>query len=507
MTAAPSPPRLRIRRLSLDTGRENIAVISRRSQALEPELFRHFNRFELRCGRKVLIATVIVTDDDALVGPDDIGLAEPAFRRFGKPAGAMVSVTPAAAPESLDVVRRKIQGRTLTATEIEGIIDDIAHYRYSDMEIAAFLVGSASFISTEELLALVDAMARAGTRLTWDAPLVVDKHCIGGVPGNRVSMVLVPIVAAHGLAIPKTSSRAITSPAGTADTMEVLARVDLNVDEMREVVAACNGCLIWGGHVNLSPADDILISVERPLGIDTREQMVASIMSKKLAAGAKHLLVDIPVGPSAKVTSAIEAMRLRKLFEFVADHFGVSLEVVVTDGSQPVGRGIGPLLEVEDVMSVLANRQDAPADLREKSLRLAGLLLENDPYLRGGGGYARAKELLESGAALKQMEKIIAAQGSAPARAELGPLKADIPAPCAGVVKGVDCLRLNRIARTAGAPVDKGAGVKILKKIGDPVEAGEPLYRLYAADHAEFDLALAAAKADDGYSLRCGEGE
>ncbi len=244
MTAAPqSPPHLRIRRLSLDTGRENVAVISRRSQALEPELFRHFNRFELRRGTKVLLASVIVTDDDALVAPDDIGLAEPAFRRFAEPPGALVSVTPAIPPESLDAVRRKIQGRTLTARDIEAIIGDIAHYRYSDMEIAAFLVGSASFISSEELLALVGAMERAGTRLTWDAQLVVDKHCIGGVPGNRVSMILVPIVAAHGLTVPKTSSRAITSPAGTADTMEVLARVDLDMHEMREVVAACNGCL------------------------------------------------------------------------------------------------------------------------------------------------------------------------------------------------------------------------------------------------------------------------
>ncbi len=168
-------------------------------------------------------------------------------------------------------------------------------------------------------------------------------------------MIVVPIVAAHGLTIPKTSSRAITSPAGTADTMEVLARVDLSVDEMKEVVRACHGCLVWGGHVNLSPADDILISVERPLSLDTREQMVASIMSKKLAAGSTHLLIDLPVGPAAKLTTAMEAMRLRKLFEFVGDHFGIAVEVITTDGRQPIGNGIGPVLEAQDVMAVLAN--------------------------------------------------------------------------------------------------------------------------------------------------------
>src|SRR6478609_8893220 len=406
-----SRPPLKVRRVNLDTGRENVVIISRHSSALRPEIFRGFSRVELRRDSKEVLATLLITDDDALVGPDEIGLSEPAFRRFAEPVGCLVTVSPAVSPESLDAVRAKIQGQTLKAAEIEAIIGDLTHYRYSDMEIAAFLIGSASFMTSGEQLALVQAMARAGTQLKWPNPIVVDKHCIGGIPGNRTSMIVVPIVAAHGLTIPKTSSRAITSPAGTADTMEVLARVDVGIEEMREVVAACCGCLVWGGHVNLSPADDILISVERPLGVDTREQMVASIMSKKLAAGSTHLLLDLPVGPAAKVTNVTEAMRLRKLFEFVGGHFGISVEVVTTDGRQPIGNGIGPVLEAQDVMAVLSNDPSAPRDLREKSLRLAAHLLEYDPGLRGGAGYARARELLESGAALKQMQKIIDAQG------------------------------------------------------------------------------------------------
>jgi thymidine phosphorylase len=344
-------------------------------------------------------------------------------------------------------------------------------------------------------------MAQAGTQLKWDRPIVVDKHCIGGIPGNRTSMIVVPIVAAHGLTIPKTSSRAITSPAGTADTMEVLARVDLSVEEMKQVVTACHGCLVWGGHVNLSPADDIFISVERPLSIDTREQMVASIMSKKMAAGSTHLLIDLPIGPAAKLTTAMEAMRLRKLFEFVGDHFGIAVEVVTTDGRQPIGNGIGPVLEAQDVMAVLANDPAAPGDLREKSLRLAAHLLEYDPDLHGGTGYARARELLDSGAALKQMHKIIEAQGPSICRTDLGTLTVDIAASSDGVVSAIDCLRLNRLARTAGAPIDKGAGIKIFKKIGDRVEQGEPLYRIYALDDSEFDLAVAATKLNTGYVI------
>jgi thymidine phosphorylase len=494
-------PQLRIRRVNLDTGRENVAVISRRSSALRPDVFRGFSRVELRRNSKVILATLLITDDDSFAGPDDLGLAEPALRRFGEPVGSLVTVTPAVSPASLDAVRAKIGGRTLSPPEISAIIDDLAHYRYSDMEIAAFLVSSASFMTSDELLALTQAMAQAGTQLKWNRPIVVDKHCIGGIPGNRTSMIVVPIIAAHGLLIPKTSSRAITSPAGTADTMEVLARVDLGIDEMREVVTACNGCLVWGGHVNLSPADDILISVERPLGIDTREQMVASIVSKKLAAGSTHLLIDLPVGPAAKLTNATEAMRLRKLFEFVGGHFGIFIEVVTTDGRQPIGNGIGPVLEAQDVMAVLSNDPAAPRDLREKSLRLAAHLLDYDPQLRGGTSYARARGLLDSGAALKQMQKIIDAQGPSGCRTDLGLLNIDVPAPRDGVVNSIDCLRLNQLARTAGAPLDKGAGIKIFKKIGDRVEKGEPLYRIFAFDQSEYDLAVAAAKINQGYNI------
>jgi thymidine phosphorylase len=494
-------PQLEICSVNLDTGRENVVVISRRSKALRPEIFRGFSRVELRRDSKVMLATLLITDDDDLVGPHEIGLSEPALRRFAEPAGSRVAVTPAAPPESLEAVRSKIRGQTLGDREITAIINDLTHYRYSDMEIAAFLIGSASFMTSDELLALTGAMAQAGTQLKWRQPIVVDKHCIGGIPGNRTSMIVVPIVAAHGLPIPKTSSRAITSPAGTADTMEVLARVNVGADEMKAIVASCSGCLVWGGHVNLSPADDILISVERPLSLDTREQMVASIMSKKIAAGSTHLLVDIPVGPTSKIVNATEAMRLRKLFEFVGDRFGLAVEVITTDGRQPIGNGIGPTLEAHDVMAVLGNEPTAPKDLREKSLQLAARLLEYDPKLRGGSGYARARELLESGAALKQMRRIIEAQGPSDCRTELGKLTHDVPSGHDGTITSIDCLQMNRLARTAGAPLDKGAGIRLFKKIGDRVEAGEPLYRIYAFDPSGYDLAFASSKLSTGYTI------
>jgi len=259
------------RPVSIDTGRESVVFLSRTCTQFRPEEFQALNKINVQFDGGQILASLMVTDDPAIVSADELGLSQQAFRRLGCRVGTPLTIAPAAPPRSLDHVRAKIRGHTLSREDIERIIQDIVHYRYSDVEIAAFIVSSAGFMTTDEMLSLTLAMAGAGNVLTWDNQIVVDKHCIGGIPGNRTSMIVVPIVAAHGLCMPKTSSRAITSPAGTADTMEVLADVNLSTQQMREVVTACGGCLIWGGHVNLSPADDILISVERPLAIDTRE--------------------------------------------------------------------------------------------------------------------------------------------------------------------------------------------------------------------------------------------
>ena len=494
---------LTVRPLAIDTFRENTLLLSRDCRALRPERLAGVRKVEIRAGGRTLLAAVVICDDPALVGPLEAGLTQPAFRRLGVAAGTPVHVAPAPPPAGAAALRAKIGGATLTDAQIGDVIHDLAEHRWSDMEISAFLVACASFMTPEETLALTRAMAGAGRRLSWNRALVADKHCIGGVPGNRTSLIVAPVAAAHGLLTPKTSSRAITSPAGTADTMEVLARVDLDEDEMRSVVERCGGCIVWGGRVNLSPVDDVLISVERPLSLDTPEQMVASILSKKLAAGSTHLLLDLPVGPGAKMRDPEAARHLRKLFEFVADRVGLRVEVVETDGSQPVGRGVGPALEARDVMAVLRGEAGAPADLAEKSVRLAGRLIELDPEVPGGAGAARARELIASGAALRKLEAIAEAQGPSPLAGGMTPGSrvCEIPAARDGTVTGVDCLRIARIARLAGAPTDPGAGLDLLKRRGERVRKGEPLYRLHAEDPADFALACETAGEDPGFVL------
>jgi len=498
---------LSLRRIGIDTYRENIAFLRRDCASYQAEEFRVLNRIEVFAadgsGRRIR-ATLNFVDPGQIMEQNELGLSDAAFRQLGLPEGAMVAIEAAAPPASHEALRSKILGRTLKDSELHAIVSDMVANRYSKMEIAAFVAASANAFTHEEVLGLTRAMIDTGTTLRWEGRpgrMVVDKHSIGGIPGNRTSMIVVPIVAAHGLIMPKTSSRAITSPAGTADTMEVLARVELDMEAMRAVVEREGGCLTWGGHVNLSPADDLFITVERPLSIDSREQMVASILSKKAAAGVTHLLLDIPVGPSAKVRSGEDATRLRKLFEFVADAIGLRIEILMSDGRQPIGRGIGPVLEARDVMAVLRNEAGAPADLRDKALLLAGHLLDFDPALRGGEGLARAREILFSGQALAKFEAIVERQGRAMEPPPLGALVYEVKAREAGMVQSIDCFRLARIARLAGAPVAKGAGIDLLKKCGEKIQTGEALYRIHASLHTDLAFARAQADAATGYRI------
>lgn len=488
--------------MAIDTYRENVAYMHRQCELYRAEGFQALAKIEISADRRRILAVLNVVDDESLVACGELGLSEEAFATLGLESGAAVRVSHAERPASMDAVRRKVDGERLSAEEFMAIATDIAARRYAKMEIAAFLVASGQTgLDRDEVMNLTRAMVAQGERLSWHGDLVADKHCIGGIPGNRTSMLVVPIVAAHGMLIPKTSSRAITSPAGTADTMEVLAQVELSPERLHEVVRRERGALIWGGTANLAPVDDMLISVERPLGVDYPGQMVASILSKKIAAGSTHLIIDIPVGATAKVRHMADALALRKLFEYVAGRLGLFVQVVITDGRQPVGRGIGPVLEARDVMQVLQNDPAAPSDLRQKALRLAGRVLEFDPDVRGGDGFDIARDILDSGRALAKMQDIIDAQGRQSERFEPAPLTLEVAAEHKGTVTAIDNLQMARIARLAGAPMDKGAGVDLLKKLGEAVQKGDPLYRVHAKFPADFRFASALVESDSGYRV------
>lgn len=497
-----NPQTLRLRRVAIDTYHENVAYLHRECEVYRAEGFQALSKIKISANGHRILAVLNVVDDERIVTPTELGLSEQAYEQLNAPEDCELCVDHAEYAASMDAVRRKINGERLTLADFVSITQDIAESRYSKMEMAAFLVASGqNSLDRDEVYFLTKAMLQTGQQLNWREPLVADKHCIGGIPGNRTSMLVVPIVAAHGMLIPKTSSRAITSPAGTADTMEILAEVNLSPKKLHDIVRKHRGCLVWGGTARLAPADDMLISVERPLGIDSQGHMVASILSKKLAAGSTHLLIDIPVGPTAKVHHMREALALRKLFEFVGDQLNIHLEVIITDGRQPIGRGIGPTLEARDVIMVLENNPKAPEDLRQKSLALAGRIIEFDPDVRGGQGYAIARDILDSGRALAKMNAMIQGQGAHPIDFTMGKYCYEVKANKAGVVSVIDNLQMAKIARIAGAPMDKKAGVDLVRKTGDSVTYGSVLYTVYAEFVSDFDFVKKLVQQDNGYTI------
>lgn len=332
-------------------------------------------------------------------------------------------------------------------------------------------------------------MTQAGDQLSWPMRPIADKHCVGGLPGNRTTPIVVAIAAACGLVMPKTSSRAITSPAGTADTMETLAPVDLDIPAMRRVVEREGGCVVWGGAVRLSPADDTLIRVERALDLDSEGQLVASVLSKKVAAGSSHLVLDLPVGPTAKVRSASAAAALSQNLTAVAEAFGLETRIVTTDGSQPVGRGIGPALEARDILAVLQGRSEAPPDLRQRAIALAGALLELAGSASPGKGEEIATRALLDGAAWTKFQRICEAQGGMRVP-PVASYREPVLASRAGRIAAIDNRRLAKVAKLAGAPDDKAAGVELHVALGAAVAAGEPLYTVHSEAPGELTYSL-----------------
>lgn len=485
---------LRLKWLDIDTHQEFVVYMNRDCHVCRAEGFAAQARVEVTLGEHSIVATLNVVGPAALeVG--EVGLSASAWQALNASAGDSVTVTHGPTLDSLGAVRSKIYGNRLGAVALNAIMADVAAGRYADIHIAAFVSACAGGrMDLDETVALTRAMVAAGDRLTWGRQIIADKHCVGGLPGNRTTPIVVAIVAAAGLTCPKTSSRAITSPAGTADVMETLTRVDLELAAMRRVVDREGGCLVWGGALTLSPADDVLIRVERPLDLDSDAQLVASVLSKKIAAGATHAVIDIPVGPTAKVRSDQDAHRLQQLLEHVAAACGLQLRVLRTRGTQPVGRGVGPALEAADVIEVLRGAAHAPVDLRMRALALAASLLEFCGRVRPGEGQPEACRLLDSGAAWAKFQAICEAQGGL-REPPTAPWQEPVLAARAGHVSAIDSRRLARTAKLAGAPASPAAGLEIHVRLGERVERGQPLFTLHS--NAPGELAYARRYHDE----------
>lgn len=495
--------KLKIRDMGISSGGVLVAIIHK-DDAKKMDL-HPLDRVKIMLPHRTETA-ILDIGDSRVVKPGVIGVFREVWESLHPHPLQQASVLPARKPLSLVFIKKKLDGLKLTKAEIDQIVWDIVHNKLDDVELSYFVAACyAHTLDMDETTLLTKAMAQHGDILKLDRKIVLDKHCIGGVAGNRTTMVVVPIVAACGLTIPKTSSRSITSPAGTADTMEVLANVCVPIHRMKQIVERTHGCMVWGGALNLAPADDRIIRVEKPLSIDAQSNLLSSIMAKKASVSATHLLVDIPAGDGAKVLTAKQANALKKDFLEISRRLGIATKVIITDGSQPIGNGIGPALEAKDVLYVLLNDPRAPKDLREKSIMMAGHLLEMGGAAKKGKGRKLARETLDSGKAYRKMVEIITAQGKKiirPSSIPLGSHTFDYCSPKNGVVSALSNRTLSRVARVCGAPEDKGAGIFLHKHIGDRVRKGECIFTMYAQNALELKYAREALEKLDGVIVR-----
>ncbi|MEK7177575.1 MAG: thymidine phosphorylase, partial [Patescibacteria group bacterium] len=379
-------------------------------------------------------------------------------------------------------------GKKLTYPEIYAVMDEIAQEKLSDVLTTYFVASSfKEGYSPQELFYFTKAMVETGNKLKFKG-IVADKHSVGGIAGTRTTMIIVPIIAAAGFKIPKISSRAITTPAGTADVMEAIASVEFTPIQIEKIVNEVGGCIAWNGKLGIAPADDIIIRVEEPLSFESFDKIIISVMAKKVAAGTTHLILDIPVGKTAKIHRFSDGEEVAKKFKNLAEHFGIKIICDVNETLEPAGRGIGPILEARDVLYVLEQKTDRPLRLEAKSLRLAGQLLDlcyKEVNIKKRGE-DEARKILESGEVLKKFQEIVKAQGGESKITSdsltLAKNKFDYRSPKSGKIKDINNHNLNTVAKILGAPNDKKAGIYLLKKLDHSVVKNEPIFTLYSED-------------------------
>ena len=434
--------------------------------------------------------TILDTIGGNFIKEDEIAISSEIIHILNLKKSQKVDIKLAPRADSLDFIKKKLNNHQLSKKEVYEIIDDIVNNSLSDPEIALFISGMYKYgMSMKETISLIEAIMQSGLQLRLKKKFIVDKHSIGGIAGNRTTPLVVSICAAAGLTCPKTSSRAITSAAGTADVIETIAQVEFTIEELKKIIAKVNACMIWGGSLGIVPADAKIIQIEKSLKIDPESMLLASIMSKKLSMGSKYILIDIPYGKSAKV-SKDKALELKKKFEYLGKYFKKKLKCVLTDGSQPIGNGIGPALELMDIINILDPEKKGPIDLQNKALFLSGQIFELCKKTKKGKGIELAKEILYSGKAFEKFKAIIKAQNGSLKNLRFGKFSHDILAEKSGKIKSIDNKKINSLARIAGCPGDKFSGLYLHVHTKFPVKKASKILTIYAESKSRLQEAI-----------------
>jgi len=480
--------KLKVKDVNIATGGP-LVVILNENDSIKLDIHQ-MDRVKVKKGKKIETVVVNITTSAKTVPEGSIGVYEEVIASLKLKNNEKVSIELARKPLSIEFIKKKLDGKILSKKEINQIVWDIVHNKLSDSELTYFVAACyTNLMSINETMMLTRAMAKHGNILKLNKYPIIDKHSIGGIPGNRTTMVIVPIIAAAGLAIPKTSSRSITSPAGTADTMEVLAKVAFPIRKMKQIITKTNGCIVWGGSLNLAPADDKIINVEKTLEIDAESQLLASIMAKKYSVSSTHILIDIPIGNGTKVKNMTEALKLKKDFESIGKKLKKHVKAIITNGSQPIGNGIGPALEARDVLWVLRRDKKRPLDLEKKCIKMVHKIFS---MVGIKDGKNKALEILNSGKAYNKMKEIIKAQQGHilnPEKIKIGKFKYDFKANKNGIIAKIDNKIISRIARIAGAPVNKGAGIYLYNHVENKVKKHDKLFTIYSESKQKLNFA------------------
>ncbi|KTC78292.1 thymidine phosphorylase family protein [Legionella brunensis] len=487
--------KLRLTYLGIDPSREYVVYLHPDCFIIQMEGFEPDCQILVSHKNRSIVATLNIIHSN-LLKTEEVSLSEKAWKQLGSAEGDFLELSRSEPVNSLKYVRGKIFGKELKSPQIDEIIFDIAAGKYSKVHLASFITACAqNNFNPNEILYLTQALVKTGKRLKWDYPFVMDKHSVGGIPGNRITPIIVSIVAAAGLIIPKTSSRAITSPAGTADVVETVTSITLSAAKIKRVVNKEGGCIVWGNSLGFSAADDRIIHIERMLRIDPVGPMVASVLSKKIGIGATHVVIDIPVGPTAKIRCEDTFNQVEEYFSFVANALGINLYIIKSDGTQPIGKGIGPALEMKDILAILNNEKnsDININLKNKALEFAAILIEAGKIVKEGEGVKFAREILHSGKALKKFIAICEAQGGF-REPPSAPYTYEIVASKTGIIEEVDNRDLSLVAKLAGAPYHPAAGIEFFVLKENYVENNQLLYRIHAESKSELDYAVAYAK-------------
>lgn len=482
---------MKVRLTDLETEGVKVVVLNRKDAAdLDLDAL---DRVDLEKENGTTV-TAIVDLTSTFVRPGEIGLFKETSKALHVKEGEKIYLQPKDKPDSILYIKQKLDGKNLTPQQINAIIEDLMNEELTDVELTAWVTSTyIRGMNDEEVIALTEAIVKSGPTLALSSKRIFDKHCIGGVAGNRTTMILVPIVAAAGLTIPKTSSRAITSPAGTADCMEVLAPVSLKKEELESIVERVGACIAWGGAMNLAAADDKLIRVRHPLRLDPQGMLLASILAKKKAVNATDVIIDIPIGKGAKVLGEKDAVALAEKFNRIGESMGMNVHSLITDGDHPIGMAIGPAIEAREILKILMNEPVSP-ELKEKACELAGVLLELGGKAKKGEGKAMAMRFISSGKAEEKFREIIEAQGGdpnvKPDDIELGDHVYTVTSSEKGKIEQINNRAISAVVRAAGAPQDKEAGMYLYVEEGSKVKKGDKLFTLYAKSERKIDQAL-----------------